>query len=127
MRLGNLVSENYSHPGRDLTCFRRGTFWGMWFAVFLGRSADGRVLFRETTALEGSVRLVSSSVVQGSSEGVPRGCSLEGFSCCQSCFSWWASCQAVVRFLFLGSGRLRAEEDGVYFLSRVRKTIVDGR
>lgn len=71
MRLGNLVSENYSHPGRDRIRFRRGAFWGLWFAVSLGRSADGRVLLRETTtSLEGSVRLVSSSVVQGSSEGV---------------------------------------------------------
>lgn len=70
MRLGNLVLENYSHPGRDLIRFRRSAFWGMWFAVSLGRSADGRVLFRETTSLEGSVRLVSSSVVQGSSEDV---------------------------------------------------------
>lgn len=66
-----------------VTLFLCSAFWGMWIAVSLRRSMDGRFFFRETTALKGRVPWVSSPVVQA---WRLRGCSVERLSCCQAAF-----------------------------------------
>lgn len=124
MQSGNLVSENYSHPGRDLTRFPPQCILGSVVCCVPealradGFSSEKLPPWKEASVLFHHLR---------SRLGGLRRCSLEGFNCCQGCFSWWVSRQAIVRFPFLGSELLKAEEDGVYFHSRVQKTIVDSR